>query len=376
MIKTLFNLGLLAFIIVSLFSCDNNEKNALIIPSSYDESTYVANTELEQTLLTNLTNLTSEAKKGRVNGVVVSSATLTDLFGQGTPSLKSSISSYYGAKLEGANGWMSELSKASGNTYVPATPTIGDEGGTYGGFLFSENGVEKEQLIEKGQFGATLYYRAVDLITNSSRAPELSDKLIKLLGANPTFPNSNSANVASPDKFLASYAARRDKNDGNGMYTSMKAGFIKLQAALKAGSDYRKEQDEAITVIEENWEKANAATMINYCHSVVFKLSSTSPTEADLASSLHSLAECIGFIHGWKTISQNHKIITDAQIDEVLVLFNAPAEGTATVYKFVTERETELAKISQVITKLKNIYGFSDQQIEDFKKNWVAEQGR
>lgn len=362
----------LAAAALSFFSCSDDEKSALVIPATYDATTYTANTADEQVLLTNLTNLSNEAKKGRINGTEVTSDVLNQKYTAGTPSLKSKTTTYYAGKLE---DWFVELADASGETYTPAAPEEGDKGGTYGGYLFSENGVEKEQLIEKGQFGAVFYNHAVALI-KGQRTPDLADKLIASFGANPTFPNSNSGNVTTPDKFLAGYAARRDKNDGTGVYTKMRDAFIKLQAALKAGDDYRKEQNEAIKVIEENWEKANAATMINYCHSVVSKLSATSPSEADYASSLHSLSECIGFIHGWRTIADDHKIVTDAQIDEILVLLNAPANGTATAYTFVTERETEVLQVQQVITKLKGIYGFTDQEIEDFKMNWVAEQGR
>jgi hypothetical protein len=51
--------------------------------------------------------------------------------------------------------------------------------------------------------------------------------------------------------------------------------------------------------------------------------------------------------------------MTDAQIDELLVLLNAPHNGTPTSYKFVMDFSNEYPK-----------------EIEDFKKNWVAEQGR
>jgi hypothetical protein len=374
MTKALLGFGLFLMISLSFLACDDDERAPLVIPETYDGAFYTTNASTQISLLANLTALTNEAKKGRVNGIEVSATTLSDLFTAGTPSLKTASSTYYASRLEGTEGWLNELSKASGGTFTPADR--GEQGGTFGGYLFSENGVEKEQLMEKGLFGGAFYHSAVNLIETSPRTPDLCDKLIALFGANPTFPNSNSTNVTAPDKFLAGYAARRDKNDGNGFYTKMTDAFVKLQAALVAGADYQQEQNEAIAVIEENWEKANAATMINYCHAVVSKLSATSPTDADIASSLHSLGECIGFIHGWRTISDNHKIITDSQIDEVLTLLNAPHNSTATVYKFATERESELTKVQQVISKLKGIYGFTDQDIEDFKKNWVAEQGR
>ena len=105
-------------------------------------------------------------------------------------------------------------------------------------------------------------------------------------------------------------------------------------------------------------------------------MSATNPTDSDKAASLHAYGECVGFVHGWRTIPQGYKTITDAEIDEILTLLNAPVDATPTSYKFISDPLNELPKLTQVIQKLKTRYQFSDQEIEDFKKNWVAEQGR
>jgi hypothetical protein len=105
-------------------------------------------------------------------------------------------------------------------------------------------------------------------------------------------------------------------------------------------------------------------------------LSSTNPTEAQIGGALHAIGEGIGFIHGYRTIPQNYRTITDAQIDEILSLFNAPAQGKASVYKFATDPSNELPKLQQAMNKLQSIYGFSNQEMEDFKSNWVNIQQR
>lgn len=362
---------------VLLAACDNTDdvtKQPLVIPNTYDGATFDANTTTQKAVTTQLKAITDEAKKGRVNGTVVSGTTLTNLFTTGTPSLKSVSTTYYAGKLEGETGWLAQLAKASGGTYTPGTPT--GEGGTFGGYLFDENGLEMEQLIEKGQFGAVLYKHATELLSGTL-TPVTVDQVMAILGTNPTFPSSNDATKhAKPDAFMAVYAARRDKNDGNGFYSQLKNNFIKLQAAIKAGADYKQEQDEAIAAIKLTWEKVNAATVINYCHAVTTTMSKTSPTDAEKGAALHAYGECVGFIHGWRTIAQDQKKITDAQIDEILTLLNAPATGTPTSYKFISDPVNELTKLSQVITKLKTIYGFTDTEIEDFRKNWLTEQPR
>lgn len=351
----------------------------LVIPETYDSTAFSTNAVAELDLLGRLTAISNEMKKGRNNGTIVEYSVLSALLNEGTPSLKSVGSPYYLSKIDGAGGWLEELAKASGGTYTPGEPT--GEGGTFGPedgtkYLFDENGVELEQLVEKGMFGAVLYKHANDLLNGTIDATT-ADKVLAIFGAHPSFPNSNDGSKhANPDKFIANYTARRDKNEAEnpGFYLQIKNALIKLQAAGKAGDKYAKDQQDAAAAIRENWEKANAATIINYAYSIVGKLSNTTPTEADQASAIHSVAECIGFVQGLKTVSG--KKITDTQIDEILTLLNAPAEGTPTVYKFATDGPTELPKIQEIISKLQTIYGFTAGDLEDFKQNWVSVQQR
>ena len=363
------------------FSCKDKEmvKAQLQIPTAYDGAGFNTNAATQLAVRQQLAAITDEAKKGRVNGVVIAKPVLDNLFTAGNPSLKSVNTAYYAGKLEGIGGWLDKLAKASGSTYVPSA-TIAGSGGTFGtgsgSYLFDENGLEMEQVIEKGQFGSVLYKHATDLVS-APLTPATADQLVAIFGANPKFPSSSDAvKHPDPDRQMAVYAARRDKNDGTGYYTQLKNNFIKLQAALKAGNDYQAEQQEAVDAIKLTWEKVNAATIINYCHTVIATMSKTAPTDNEKASALHAYGECVGFAHGWRTIAQAHKKITDAQIDETSVLLNAPANGTPTSYKFITDPATELPKLQQVIAKLKAIYGFTDQEITDFKTNWVSEQKR
>lgn len=371
---------LFVFALLIFASCKKKEspRPDLVIPNTYDGVNFDANSSVQINILNQLTALTQEAQKGRNPSVTVSKTALDNLFNTGNPSLASIITSYYKGRLEGTGGWFDELAKASGQgTYTPGTPS--GQGGVLGGYLFDENGLEIEQMIEKGQFGATLYKHALDLIGAGNFDEAFVDKLLAIYGAKPNFANSGSNNVAANvrDRFAANYAARRsDINDNNSLYVQLKNQFIKLQAAVRAGSAYNQERDEAIAQIKLLWEKVIAATAINYCHNVIATLSQTNPTPAQQGSALHALGEAIGFIHGFRTIPQNHKKITDTQIDEILTLLNAPHNATPTCYLFVTDAINQLPKLQQAISKLQNIYGFTNAEIESFKNNWVALQGR
>jgi hypothetical protein len=373
MIRQIAILGLLAT--MSFVSgCNEDDVDPLVIPTEYAGEDFSTNAAAELAALVQLKAVRDEAFKGRTNGQTVSATALNSAFIGGSPSLKTLITPYYAGKLEGDNGHFAQINLASGNTYTLGN--TGSNGGTFGGYLLEEHGVELEQLIEKGMFGSVLYNHAVQLMSGTLDNTT-TDKVLAIYGANPTFPSSNDATKhESPDKYAAVYAARRDKNDGNGFYTNIKNNLIKLQAAIKGGSDYKKEQQEAILAIEENWEQSNAATVIFYLNEVISKLSETSPTDATKGAALHSLGECIGFVDGLTTIADDHKIITENEIKEILDLFLTPADGTATTYLFATSPQENLPKLTQVIGKLKTIYGFSDVQMEEFKVNWVAQQGR
>lgn len=365
-------------LVLGLNSCKKKEKEqnqpSLQIPSNYDGTNFTINSAVTKAITDQLTALVNKAKEGRDSTKTVSKTDLDNLFTAGTTSLASITTEYYKNRLSGVTGWFNDLAQATGSGYTPGS--FVDQGGVYGGYLFDENGVELEQLIEKGLFGAALYNYAISLLANNP-TPTTVDQVLALYGAKPAFANSGSSAVPAEnrDAFMANYAARRsDINDNNSLYIQLKNQFIRLQTAVKAGNQYDADKNDAISKIKLTWEKVNAATIINYCHSATSKLSATSPTTSDKASSLHSIGEAIGFLHGFRTVSD--KKITDAQIDEILTLLNAPYNATPTPYTFITDAFNQVPKLQQVINKLKDIYGFTSAEIESFKKNWVTEQGR
>ncbi len=365
-------------LVLGLISCKKKEKEqnqpSLQIPSTYDGANFITNSAAAKAITDQLTALVNKAKEGRDSTKTVSKTDLDNLFTAGTTSLASITTTYYKNRLDAPAGWFNDLAQATGSGYLPGS--FVDQGGVYGGYLFDENGLEIEQLIEKGLFGAALYNYAISLLSNNPTAATV-DQVLVLYGAKPAFANSGSSTVPAEnrDVFMANYAARRsDINDNNSLYIQLKNQFIRLQTAVKAGNQYESDKNDAISKIKLTWEKVNAATIINYCHSATSKLSATSPSTSDKASSLHSIGEAIGFLHGFRTVSD--KKITDAQIDEILTLLNAPYNATPTPYTFITDAFNQVPKLQQVINKLKDIYGFTSAEIESFKKNWVTEQGR
>ncbi len=369
--KVLFPFIISAFAI--FLGCD--DKDPLNIPDNYTSADFAANTTVQNAVRSQMDAFVNEAKKGRTAGTIVSATTLLDLFNAGNPSLNDLTTSYYADRINnGTYGWAYELANASGLGYTPGVTS--GQGGTFNGYLFDENGLEMEQMLDKGLFGSALYNHALKIMDRALTVADV-DQLVSIYGAHPDFPNTPTASkAANPDKFMANYAARRDKNDGLGLYSQMKTHFITLKAAVEAGDDYTEEREQALDDIRLTWEKINAGTVINYCHSVISTMSNTTVSDTDKAKALHAYGECVGFVHGWRTISPNNKSMSDAEIDDVLKLLNAEYNKVPTSYLFITEPASTLPQLQQVISKLQTKFGFTNAEVEDFKKNWVAEQGR
>jgi len=365
-----------------LYSCKKDKEEtipALTIPTTYNTTNFdndVAGILDKQNSFS--TNVVAEMQKGRTQGNAVTLTTLKT----GYDAIKSFSTPYYRDLIEKTGGYFDQIVEASQGTdtldFTGAFPkanggvgaTSVNSSGKGVGYLYTKHGVETQQLIEKGSFGAIMYHQATLTLKKADLTLQDVNKAMQFLGMHPTFPNGLGTSPNN-DRFVAIYAARRDnanEKDGKGYYTLIKENFIKLQAAVAAGARYNKERDEAVNSIIEYAEKALAATAINYVKHDFQKNATDKTDSRKLAKTKHSWSEGVGFIHGLKTVT--HKKITDAQIDELLAIIKANQDGTANAYTFFGSN-SELAKLDQFTTKLQAIYGFTNQQIELFARNSV-----
>ncbi|MEZ4686278.1 MAG: hypothetical protein R3B47_09485 [Bacteroidia bacterium] len=171
----LFTLSLL----LGLSAC-NNEPSPLVIPSAYDAAGFDAASQTEQDIRTRLSGLVGTMQAGRTQGTTVAVSNLEADFTTGTPSLKNLATAYYRGRINDNDGWLSNLARASGGSYSPGQ-TAG-EGGVFSGYLFDENGIELEQLVEKGLYTAALYNHALSLM-NGNMTDGSTDQLIAIWGA-------------------------------------------------------------------------------------------------------------------------------------------------------------------------------------------------
>jgi len=344
----------------------------LEIPEAYDGSEFAAHAETELAVMDQLGTLASTLKEGRDPANTVSVADLSADFTAGSPSVSDITTAYYRNLVE---DWLPQVEAASGQNFDLDQVPNGD-GGVLGGHLLEANGLELEQMIEKGLFGAALYHHAITLMSGEL-TEATADQLLAIYGAHPDFANSDNSDLHSnPDRALAKYAARRDPADGTGLYTTLRGAFIKLQAALQAGPEYEAEAQEALATIQENWEKANAATAINYLLATINKLNVSDPSDDQIGSALHSYSEAVGFLHGWRMLPDEYRLITDGQIDDLLVLMNAPVDAAPSSYLLATDSFNELPDLQVAIDELQGIYDFTPAEVASFEFNQVNQQGR
>ena len=266
-----------------------------------------------------------------------------------------------------------ELAEASGSEYTDPPPSGPiDQGGVFGGYLFNEVGLEMEQMIDKGLYATLFYHQAV---TGTRQVPtkDVLHQLLALYGSSPRFPNSDRAAVA-PDQFVAGYCARRDQNNGEGMYSLIRQEFIRAQVSIKAADTSQSRA--SVVKILRLWERSQMATIINYTYSVVDGFSASNPTDSLRALAMHAYGECIGFLTGWRFIDEADRTITTAQIDELLTLLKAPLNGPWMCYQIWMAPDANLARVVDAREMLQDIYGFTDEEMISFKTNWVIAQGR
>jgi hypothetical protein len=389
--------ALLAVVLVFFASCKEDDKVTtppppdLQIPTVYDSTGYAANVVTESQVRSQLTTLTSRMQVGRNMDSTVTLAALQNLYNGTT--LRTVTGASYQAKIDIA---LPELARASGKgvRYAWENAPNGDGGviptavGGRTGYLYDENVLELEQVVEKGLFAAAMYNHAVSLISAGNITEATIDKLVEIYGAKPGFGNNERNSDPNRDRFSAQYAARRsDSANANSIYAQIKRNLITAKAAVKAGSAFNQLRDQALADFKLNWEKALAATVINYCHSTLAGLTAPNRDDGIVTSAMHAYGEAVGFLSGWRAVPASQRRITDAQIDELLDLLRAPYNQTANAqsYLFLSTNSAtaQLYRLdgrndpnTGVIERLAQIYGFSNAEVEDFRRNWVNVQNR
>lgn len=359
------NLYLLLLLLFFFTSCEEDDPGPILeIPTTYTSASFDANVTAENTVIDELSAMTSAANNAEANA---QSSTVAPI---PYPSTLSSVTlpAYRGLVQD----WLGELVNSANspdgfqNPGLNGTPAAGQEGGLLGTRLLDENGLELEQMVQKGSFGAALYNHALTVINGDLSNTAAIDKLVEIHGTEPSFdPASTTA--------AATYSRRRsDLVNETGFFYDIRTALLTAQAAIEGGSAFNEARDAALADYLLAWEKSNFATVIYYCQATKVQLqAATALAEgpekaAALGNAMHAYAEGVAFAHGFKGLSQ--KQITDAQIDQILTDLLAPEGQTPESHRFLNE-VTLLANLDSIIDDIQAIYGFSEAEVTSFFVN-------
>lgn len=354
---------LLAFVVVSCDDDDDDPDPTLTIPSSYVSASFDANVTAENAVVNELSTMTSAANAAERDAQTTTIAAIP------YPGTLSSVTlPAYRSLIE---GWLVELVSAANSPTGfqnpgSGTPAAGEEGGKLGSRLLDENGLELEQMVQKGSFGSALYNHALTVINGDLSSSAAIDKLVEVHGTDINFDVTNTTAAAT-------YSRRRsDLTAQTGFFFDIKTALITAKAAIDSDGDFTTERDQALADYLSAWEKSNFATVIYYCNSTKNQLQDAAQLQdgpdkdAAFGNAMHAYAEGVAFAHGFRGISQ--KQITDAQIDQILANLLAPAGQTPTSYQFINDAGL-IANLDQTITLIQGIYGFTDAEVTGFFVN-------
>lgn len=340
-------------------SCEDEDTNPqLTIPDTYQSAAFESNVTAERAVMDELSAMTSAVNDAEAN------AQQTIVAAIDYPSNLSSVTISGYRNL--VQDWLVELVKSANDDDVfqnpgqGGTPADGEEGGLLGTRLLDENGLELEQMVQKGSFGAALYNHALTVVNGDLTDPAAIDRLVEIHGALPSFDPAST-------RAAATYSKRRSNQaTETGPFYDIRNSLITARAAIEAGGAFDAERDQALRDFLLAWEESNFATVIYYCNATKVQLQSAGEDPEALGNAMHAYAEGVGFAHGFKGISD--KVITDAQIDNILELLLAPEGEAPASYRFLNDA-TLLSNLDQIISDIQDIYGFSDEEVATFFVN-------
>jgi hypothetical protein len=356
--KHTFVKGLFACSVILTVGCSEDEAiPTLTVPEEYTSTSYDANVFAENAVITELSSMTADVNDAEANAqssLVSAIEYPANLSAVTLPAYRSLV-----------NDWLVELVKAANDDDAfqnpgSGTPVMGEEGGLLGSRLLDENGLELEQMVQKGSFGAALYNHALTVIDGDLSDPASIDKLVEIHGTDPTF---NPANTTA----AATYSRRRsNQTTETGFFYDIRNSLITARAAIEGGEAFNAQRDEAINNYLLAWERSNFATVIYYCNATKVQLQNAGDDPEALGNAMHAYAEGVGFTHGFRGIA--NKQITDAQIDSILEKLLAPTGEEPESYRFLNDASL-LASLDEIILDIQTIYGFTDDEVNSFFVN-------
>ena len=337
-------------------ACDTGEYE---VPSEYSFENVAYNGQIER--LAMLTEIKSYLSTANTAGTTLDAAKLKAMYSNDVAN--AGFSGAYGKQLKSKTfenetatfeALMDESEIASQSTSAASNGTAGISSSADGekNYLVSAGGLEYAQVIEKGLMGACFYYQATSVyfgtdkmnvdneIVTEGEGTEMEhhwDEGFGYFGAQTSFPTSTDGLV-----FWAKYS-----NTVNGAINTNQRvmdAFIIGRAAIS--NDDLETRDAAITDTRAVWEEIVAGSAIHYINGALENMT-------DDTRKLHSLSEAAAFAYSLQF--NEGKIVTNAQVTEVLALLGGSSDFMMMNFYDATEADLNTAK-----DNLANLFNWDD----------------
>lgn len=315
-------------------SKDDNEDNGYDIPATYTFTDDSGNSTVDfsgQTArMDQLSEMVTYMKTANTVGVTLDAQVLKDMYANTNDNGGGNFSfTAAGKQLKSKTfeldqtmfeTWMDSIALASTATGAGSAGVAGVVESNDGSkaYLFSANGIEYTQLIEKGLMGAVFYYQATTVylgddkmnVDNTTAVDAANGKYYTTMEhhwdeAFGYFTDAVDFPTNGTDRFWGKYSNSRDAVLG--CNEAIFDAFVEGRAAIS--NDDLDKRSEIIATIRTEWERVVAATAVAY-------LKDAKSNFADDALRNHELSEAIAFVLSLKYNTQ--KSISNTQIDNVL----------------------------------------------------------
>lgn len=235
-------------------------------------------------------------------------------------------------------------------------------------YLLSPNGVFYSQVVKKLFNGLCAYQIAnvylKDSVSNTidnntviaghGTAMEHNwDQAFGFFGVPVTFPTT-----LTGLKYFGSYC--NQVNAGMNSNAIIMNAFLTGRAAI-SGKDMATKDAQAALLIS-TFDKLDAACIVQEMHET-----NTNIDAGDAVAAYGTLSESLGFIRNLKYNTSSTRIITDAQIAQLLSLVDSSNPDNPNLYNFVNSSLTipqMEAKTAAIVSFIGQVYGFSQTQLD------------
>jgi hypothetical protein len=226
-------------------------------------------------------------------------------------------------------------------------------------YLLSPNGIFYSQVVKKAIMGMCAYQIAnvymsdsINSTTDTTTLERYWDAAFGLFGVPVNFPS-----VTTGLRYFGSYS--NQVNAGLGSNAVIMNAFLKGRAAI-ANNDLSTMKAQGSLLISA-FDSLDAAAIVQEMHET-----NTNIAAGDAVAAYGTLSESLGFVRNLAYNTSPKRIITDAQIAQLLALYDPVNPNSPNLYNFVGAGLTVAqiqAKTNAIEQLIGQIYGFTSTQL-------------